>query len=87
LKEVVFGVIERFAPRDQRHKLSQLNGEIRLSGDLGFDSLTLIETVALLEEVLRVDISNDELAHLRTVTDVQRFVETKVPSGLSSSLR
>ncbi len=86
LKEVVSGVIERFAPREHRHKLSRQADAIRLSEDLGYDSLTLIETVALLEEVLKVDISNEELTQLRTLADVQRFVEAKASALVSPSI-
>ena len=53
-------------------------GDLRLIEDLGIDSLTMMEIVILVEEVLQMSINNEELRHLRTIGDVKQFIECKV---------
>lgn len=83
LPAIVTGVIERFVERDLREKLLSADpaaADLRLIEDLGLDSLTLMEIVILTEDVLPVTINNDELRHLRTLGDVQRFIAAKLPA-------
>jgi acyl carrier protein len=75
---VVIGVIERFVEADIRPKLRQGDDELRLVEDLGVDSLTMMEIVILVEDVLQMQINNDELRNLRTVGDVKTFIDCKV---------
>ncbi len=75
---IVIGVIERFVERELRPKLQQADPELRLIEDLAIDSLTMMETVMLLEEVLQLTINNEELRHLRTLGDVQEFMDCKL---------
>jgi acyl carrier protein len=78
LPAVVIGVIERFVEPDLRAKLKDADDDLRLIEDLGIDSLTMMEIVILVEDVLQMSINNDELRHLRTVGDVKTFIECKV---------
>jgi 3-hydroxyacyl-[acyl-carrier-protein] dehydratase len=78
LPQIVVGVIERYVERDLRPRLANADPELRLVEDLSVDSLTMMEIVLLAEDVLQISINNDELLHLRTLGDVQRFVEMKV---------
>lgn len=76
---VVFGVLERFVERSLREKFQHPSAsELRLIEDLQFDSLTLLEAVLLLEEVLQITIDSDDLRELRTLSDVQRFTGRKL---------
>jgi acyl carrier protein len=75
---VVIGVIERFVEADVRPKLRQGDDELRLVEDLGVDSLTMMEIVILVEDVLQMQINNEELRNLRTVGDVKLFIDCKV---------
>ncbi|PTY03725.1 acyl carrier protein [Opitutaceae bacterium EW11] len=77
---IVQGIIERFVEGPLRPKLLFNPNELRLSEDLGLDSLTMMELVILVEDVLKISIHNEELRGLRTLGDVQRFVETKLSS-------
>lgn len=77
LRAVVLGVVERFVERDLRPKLTVQADSLRLSEDLGIDSLTMMEIVMLAEEVLPVSMSNEELAKLRTLGDVHAFMLAK----------
>jgi len=77
LPAVVIGVIERFVEPDLRMKLKDADDDLRLIEDLGIDSLTMMEIVVLVEEVLQVSVHNDELRHLRSVGDVKLFIDCK----------
>ena len=78
LPVIVCGVIARFVERERRVKLKQRPDDVHLIGDLGLDSLTMMEIVMLTEDVFPVSINNDELRGLHTVGDVQRFIECKL---------
>jgi 3-hydroxyacyl-[acyl-carrier-protein] dehydratase len=75
---VVIGVIERFVEPDLRTKLKDADDDLRLIEDLGVDSLTMMEIVILVEDVLQLSINNDELRNLRTVGDVKTFIDCKI---------
>jgi acyl carrier protein len=75
---VVIGVIERFVEPDLRMKLKDADDDLRLIEDLGIDSLTMMEIVILVEDVLLMTINNDELRNLRTVGDIKIFIDCKI---------
>ncbi len=75
---VVIGVIERFVEPDLRVKLKDADDDLRLIEDLGIDSLTMMEIVILVEDVLQLSINNDELRNLRTVGDIKTFIDCKI---------
>lgn len=78
LPAIVLGIIERYVEPDLRGKLKDADDDLRIIEDLGIDSLTMMEIVILVEDVLQMSINNDELRHLRTVGDVKTFIECKV---------
>ena len=75
---VVIGIIERFVEPDLRTKLKDADDDLRLIEDLGIDSLTMMEIVILVEEVLQLTINNDELRNLRTIGDIKVFIDCKI---------
>jgi 3-hydroxyacyl-[acyl-carrier-protein] dehydratase len=75
---VVIGIVERFVEPDLRIKLKDADDDLRLIEDLGIDSLTMMEIVILVEDVLQLSINNDELRNLRTVGDVKTFIDCKI---------
>jgi len=75
---VVIGVIERFVEPGLRPKLHAADDDLRMVEDLGIDSLTMMEIVILVEDVLQMQINNEELRNLRTVGDVKTFIDCKV---------
>jgi len=76
---IVIGIIERYTEPDLRPRLQAENpDDIRIVDDLGIDSLTMMEIVILVEEVLQVHIRNEELRDLRTIGDIKLFVDCKL---------
>src|SRR5882762_10519455 len=78
LPAIVLGIIERYVEPDLRAKLKDADDDLRVIEDLGIDSLTMMEIVILVEDVLQMSINNDELRNLRTVGDVKTFIDCKV---------
>ena len=78
LPAIILGIIERHVEPDLRAKLTEPDDTLRLIEDLGIDSLTLMEVVALTEDVFQVSISSRELCELRTVGDFKRFMIFKL---------
>jgi len=78
LPAVVIGVVERYVEPELRVKLKDAADDLRMIEDLGIDSLTMMEIVILVEDVLHMTINNEELRNLRTVGDVKAFIDCKV---------
>lgn len=77
LPAVILGVVERFLEPDLRPRLAENSDDLRMIEDLGIDSLTMMEIVMLVEEVVGMSISNDELRNLRTIGDIKIFIDCK----------
>jgi len=75
---VVLGIIERFVDPEHRPRLKDPDPDLRVMEDLGVDSLTMMEIVMLVEESLKVTIKNDDLRSLRTLRDINGFIECLV---------
>ncbi|MCF3652204.1 acyl carrier protein [Synoicihabitans lomoniglobus] len=74
---IVTGVIERFVEPDLRPRLRDADDTLRLSEDLGLDSLTMMEIILLTEDVFRINISAEELRGLCTLGQVKTFIACK----------
>jgi 3-hydroxyacyl-[acyl-carrier-protein] dehydratase len=75
---VVLGIIERFVDPEHRPRLKTGETDLRVVEDLGVDSLTMMEVVMLVEESLKVAIKNEELRDLRTITDINAFIQARL---------
>jgi len=75
---VVLGIIERFLDPEVRPRLRAGGDGLRIFDDLGIDSLTMVEVVMLVEEVLQIKINNEELRDLRTIGDVKTYINCRV---------
>src|SRR5580693_9582400 len=75
---IVFGILDRYQPATATVKLSQANENTRLIEDLGLDSLTLLEIVLSIEEVLKLHIENEELLEIRTLGTLNKFLHAKI---------
>ena len=54
LPAIVLGIIERYVEPDLRGKLKDADDDLRIIEDLGIDSLTMMEIVVLVEDVLQM---------------------------------
>ena len=78
LPAVIFGIVERYVDPAVRPQLASAGVEdLRVVEDLGLDSLTIMEVVMLVEEVVLVTISNNDLRELRTLGDIKTFVDCR----------
>ncbi len=77
LPAIVTGVIERFVEPEQRFLLRSGNETLKLSEDLGLDSLTLMEIVLLTEDVFHITVSAEEMHHLCTLGEIKHFITAK----------
>jgi acyl carrier protein len=75
---IVFGILERYQPATAPVKLSEANENTRLIEDVGLDSLTLLEIVLSIEEVLKLRIENEELREIRTLGSLNKFLHAKI---------
>ncbi len=81
IPQVVFGIIERYQPATAAIKLSEATENMRLKEDIGLDSLTLLEIIMSMEEVLKMRIENEELREIRTLGQLNGFLHTKISGG------
>jgi 3-hydroxyacyl-[acyl-carrier-protein] dehydratase len=75
---IVYGILERYQPATATVKLAEASQDTRLIEDLGLDSLTLLEIVLSLEEVLKLRIENEELREIRTLGQLNKFLHAKI---------
>lgn len=85
---IIYGLIERYQPSTSTVKLSEADDNTRLVEDLGLDSLSLLELVLAVEEVLKLKIENEELREIRTIGHLNSFLQNKLlaPAAAASPL-
>ncbi len=54
---------------------TEVNKDASILDDLGADSLDVVELVMTLEDTFDIEIPDDAVEEMRTIGDVQRFVE------------
>lgn len=52
-----------------------VTGDASISGDLGADSLDLVDLSMSIEEEFNIEVPDDVLDHVRTVGDIVKFIE------------
>jgi acyl carrier protein len=57
---------------------SEVTKDASILDDLGADSLDVVELVMILEEAFDIEVPDDAVEEMRTIGDVQRFVESHV---------
>src|SRR5262245_49548885 len=70
----VLGVIGRHLPHAINTQLRLGDDHLRLTADLGLDSLSLLEMIVIVEEVLDVTVPQERLRRLRTIGDVVELI-------------
>lgn len=72
LKRVVKVVCEELGVTENEVEESSV-----FTDDLGADSLDVVELVMALEEEFSIDIPDDDVANMKTVGDVVKYIEEK----------
>ena len=57
---------------------AEVTKDASILDDLGADSLDVVELVMALEEAFDIEIPDDAVEAMRTIGDIQRFVESHV---------
>jgi acyl carrier protein len=59
-------------------EIAEVTKDASILDDLGADSLDVVELVMTLEEAFDVEVPDEAVDEMRTIGDVQRFVESHV---------
>lgn len=70
LDAVVLGVLQFYLAKPPPQPLAALPGSTRLREDLGVDSLTMVDTLFLAENLFDLTMADDELAKVSTLDDL-----------------
>ncbi len=54
---------------------AEVTKDASIFDDLGADSLDVVELVMILEEAFNIEVPDDAVEEMRTIGDIQRFVE------------
>jgi acyl carrier protein len=58
--------------------IADVTKDASILDDLGADSLDVVELVMSLEDIFDIDVPDEAVEELRTIGDVQRFVESHI---------
>ncbi len=58
--------------------IADVTKDANILDDLGADSLDVVELVMTLEDTFDIDVPDEAVEELRTIGDVQRFVESHI---------
>ena len=78
------GIITHYVEPELRPRLKESSDSLRLVEDLGLDSLSMVEVMMRVEDLLQIRVSDAELRHFRTLGEVRRFID-HTARGMSTS--
>jgi hypothetical protein len=78
LDVVIRAILWDFMPRGSTVPLAGRPGSTRLVDDLGFDSLAITEVVFFAEDLFGISVTNEEIARVSTLDDLNGFIRRKV---------
>ena len=81
LDVVVLGVLQFYLAKKPKEPLDSLPGTTRLIEDLGCDSLTMMDTIFMVELLLDIKIDDTELARMATLDELRGYVWRQVKNG------
>jgi acyl carrier protein len=82
LDVVVLGVLHFYLAKKPVETLDALPGTTRLIEDLGCDSLTMMDTVFMVESLFDISLNDAELARIATLDDLRNYLRKQaVPSS------
>jgi acyl carrier protein len=77
VRERIHQILFRYLGVDQ----SELLPEANLQEDLGADSLDVVELVMAFEEAFGLAVPDEDVAHMRTLGDIERYLEKRVEAA------
>ena len=80
LDKVVTGILQFYLAKAPKTALSDMAGPTCLREDLGMDSLTMMDTVFLVEGLFSIKLEDEELAKLSTLDDLRQLIHSRLPS-------
>lgn len=82
-KELISGKVKEYAAHLMNIPEEEVKEESRLTNDLGYDSLDVLELIAQLETEFLMDIPSVDVEQLRTVGDVIVYIDSRInPLGV-----
>jgi 3-hydroxyacyl-[acyl-carrier-protein] dehydratase len=79
------GIITHYVEPELRPRLRESSDELRLVEDLGLDSLSMVEVMMRVEDLLQIHVSDAELRHFRTLGEVRRFIDSTARRMVAAS--
>lgn len=86
LDVVVLGVLHFYLAKKPPEPLDSFPGTTRLVEDLGCDSLTMMDTVFMVESLFDTNLDDAELARISTLDDMRNYLRRQTgPSSPAAS--
>lgn len=79
-RDLIYAKVSRTVAEVTGVSEADLNGQTELIMDLNLDSLALFEIVIELEEVFDLQISDEDVDRIKTLDEIVRFIEGKIPA-------
>jgi hypothetical protein len=81
LDVVVLGVLHFYLAKKPPEPLDSFPGTTRLIQDLGCDSLTMMDTVFMVESLFDITLDDDELTRILTLDDLRLYLRRQAGPG------
>ena len=85
LDVLALGVLHFYLAKKTPGELDDLPGSTRLVEDLGCDSLTMMDTVFMVESLLDIKIDDAHLPEISNLDDLRGYIRRQVQSGAISA--
>jgi acyl carrier protein len=82
---VAMGVLQFYLARKPEKPLDEIPGSTRLVDDLGCDSLTMMDTVFLMETLFSIKLEDSELPKIITLDDLRALLRRLAGGGAAAS--
>lgn len=73
--DIFQGIITHYVEPDLRPKLKESGDSLRLTEDLGLDSLDMMEVMLRVEDLLKIRVTDHDLRQFRTLGEVRQFID------------
>ena len=83
LTRLIIAALTDLAP-DKARRVIAWTDDTRLVEDVGFDSLSIAETIFFFEDLFQISISNQEILQVRSFGELRSFVKEKAKAVASS---